>query len=178
MSPSGNRRDYLLAAGALLGGTSIAVGAGAVVSDVGRGMPYESSGGGTVKTEEAVVSDIDISLDSASRDSYAALIRTQKEAEERYRVAYLRDECNIDISSLVDVNYETEFLAVVGYILPKKRNLSLDDDAYEDGTLRASYEITDSDGLNDPRIHHNVTIYRQKHHEPPAKIEAEFSKSF
>lgn len=174
MSPPVNRRKYLLGTGALLGGATITVAENEVVG--GRpGVPYDSRRNAGFATDEPVVAGVDVSLDSSTPDSYAALIRTRAEADERYRVDYLQEAYDTDVSQLYTVDYETEFIAVVGHVLPKSKNLDLTGTSYENGTLHTSHRITDSSGVDDLRIHHNLVIFRQQGHDPPEDIVADFT---
>lgn len=174
MVPSLTRRQHLIGAGAVVAGASITVKAKEALDESPQDMPYQSRLNAGLQTAEPIVTDTDVSTDSPYPDSYAVLIRTQEEADERYRVEYLREEYDTDVSKLYTIDYETEFIAIVGYVLPKKRRLNLTGQEYEEGTLHTTHEIIDYSGLEDLKVHHNVIIYRQQGHEPPEDIDADF----
>ncbi|PSQ50899.1 hypothetical protein BRD15_00650 [Halobacteriales archaeon SW_6_65_15] len=175
MVSSFTRRQYLFGAGgAVASGALLTNKVREILDEDRQNVPYRSRRNASFQTAEPVVTDTDISIDSPYPDSYAALVRTQEEADERYRVDYLQEEYDTDVSDLYTVDYETEFVAIVGYVLPRSRLLSLFEIEYEDGTLYTTHEITDSrTELDDLKVHHNLVIFRQEGHEPPEAIDAD-----
>lgn len=176
MDLSFTRRQYLIgASGVVITGALLANEAKETLPGGRQSTPYRIRRNAHFQTAEPIVTDTSISIDSPYPNSYAALVRTQQEADERYRIEYLKDEYDTDVSGLYTVDYGTEFIAIVGYVLPRNRLLSFSGDSYEDGTLYTSHEITDSDSdLDDLKVHHNLIIYRQQGHEPPEAIDASF----
>lgn len=174
MVPSFTRRQYLIGAGAAVAGASLTVKAKKALDGGRREMPYQSRLNAGFQTAEPIVTDTDVSTDSPYPDSYAVLIRTREEADDRYRVEYLREEYDTDVSKLYTVDYGSEFIAIVGYVLPKSHRLNLTGQEYEERTLHTTHEITDYSGLDVLKVHHNAVIYRQQSHEPPEDIDADF----
>lgn len=176
MFDSPTRRQYLI-------GTSGVIATGVLLTNKTektlernpKNLPYQIQRNAQFQTAEPVVTDTNVSIDSPYPDSYTALVRTRGEADDRYRIENLKEEYDTDVSDLYTVDYETQFIAIVGYVLPRTRRLNLSSVKYEDGTLSTTHEITDSrsdlDGL---KIHHNLMIYRQQGHEPPEEIDANF----
>lgn len=176
MVASFTRRQYLFgASGVIATGALLPNKAKEILNGGYQNTPYRSRSDAYFQTAEPIVTDTGVSIDSPYPDSYATLVRTQEEADKRYRIEYLEEEYDIDVSDLYTVDYETEFLAIVGYVLPRNRLLSLSETEYEDGTLYTTHEITDSrTELDDLKVHHNLIIYRQQGHEPPEDIDANF----
>jgi hypothetical protein len=176
MPPSFTRRQYLFGAGgAVVSGAFFTEKVKKILEQRYQDKPYKIQSDANFLTAEPVITDTDVSTDSASPNWYATLVRTQEEADKRYRVKYLKEEYDIDISGLYTIDYETEFLAIIGYVLPKNRLLRLTEDEYKDETLYTTHEITDSrTDLDDIKVHHNVIIYHQQGHEPPEDIDANF----
>lgn len=151
MSSPFTRRQYLTAAGAVVAGTALSIKAKETLDGSRPKMPYRGRRNAGLQTAEPLVTDTDVSTDPSDPDSYAALVRTREEADERYRVDYLRNEYDTDVSQLYTVDYETEFVAIIGYVLPSNRHLDFAGQEYEDGTLYTSNEITESRGPNHPK---------------------------
>lgn len=167
---SRSRRQYLIGAGALVSTAPIIAAANEYLSGH---TPYDLYQEANFKTEEPVVRGTNVSTDSQTPDSYAALIRTQKESDQRYRVEYIQKGFDIDVSKLYSFNYNTDFVAIVGLVLPKRYMLEYEGREFDNGTLRPKYKVHKSSGLDIKRVHHNLLAFHEQGHSPPKDIKAQ-----
>lgn len=151
----------------LLAGLGVSAGGYGLITVVGSGRPRRVNVdySGVTTSEKPLVKNAHLSIDGESShpNYYKALVTSRDEL----RWDYLAEEDAMLADALEQTNWESEYLAIFGMVLPKDKGFNAEDTTVKEGTLTMNLILTDSpSGSSELTIVNQITRIENVKHTP------------